>query len=450
MTELMRQALTLPCGAVLRNRLAKAAMTEGLADDQLRATSRHCTLYWQWSEGGAGLLLSGNVMIDRRSLERPGNVALDPLDEYELRGEAFERLRAWSAAGTSGGNHLWLQLSHAGHQTPRYVTAHPVGPSDVQLKLGGNYARPRPLREEEILDFVQRFARAARLARDAGFTGVQIHAAHGYLISAFLSPHSNRRTDAWGGSVENRARFLIESLRATRAAVGADFPVSVKLNSDDFRKGGFSHEDCLRVVTLLNPERVDLLEISGGTYEQPRLLGFAGKPGSASASSTVLREAYFLDYARSIRGVARMPLMVTGGFRSRAGIESALASGACDVIGMGRPFCTQPDVARQLLEGRIQEAPRHEHALALSRRRWLSGASPVFLIKLVNVLGAQAWFYMQLFRLADGKAPDLKLGIVRAFAAYMADEMATARRVRRAHRGARGPSLSSAPSAPPA
>ena len=166
-------------------------------------------------------------------LERPGNVAIDNND-------GIEQLKAWAKAGTSNGNHLWMQISHAGRQSPRYVTGQPMGPSAVQLEMLGNYARPRALKEEEILDFIQRFARVAVIAKETGFTGVQIHSAHGYLLSSFLSPVTNQRTDQWGGSLENRARMLIETIRATRKAVGPDFPIGVKLNSDDFRKGGFN------------------------------------------------------------------------------------------------------------------------------------------------------------------------------------------------------------------
>jgi 2,4-dienoyl-CoA reductase-like NADH-dependent reductase (Old Yellow Enzyme family) len=426
----------LPSGAVLQNRICKAAMTEGLADEQLRATERHERLYRQWSEGGAGLLLTGNVMIDRNVLERPGNVALDVTAGGDSA-QARERLRRWARAGTVGGNHFWMQLSHAGRQSPRYVTSRPLAPSAVQLELAGNYACPRAITENEILDFIRRFARASSIARDCGFTGVQIHAAHGYLLSSFLSPVTNQRTDAWGGSLENRARMLLETVRAVRSAVGNDYPLSVKLNSDDFRKGGFSHADCLRVVEMLNDERLDLLEISGGTYEQPRLLGFEGKADTVSEpirESTRQREAYFLEYADAIRKVARMPLMVTGGFRTRAFMEQALRAGQCDVIGLGRPFCTAPDFPRRMLAGELDTAPQHEKRLRLGSSKWLSGASPIFPVKLVNVLGAQGWYYIQLFRLADGKPPDLKLGLVSAMLRYLWDELTTAWRMRRARR----------------
>ncbi|WP_374603822.1 NADH:flavin oxidoreductase/NADH oxidase family protein [Arenimonas sp.] len=433
MSDPLAQPLRLPCGAVLGNRLCKAAMTEGLGDSRLRATGRLDHLYGAWSDGGAGLLVTGNVMIDHRVLERPGNVAIDPGFAPSVSADARERLRSWAKAGTRAGNALWMQVSHAGRQSPRYVTREPVGPSDVQLDLMGNYARPRALREEEILGLVQRFADVAVIARDCGFTGVQVHGAHGYLLSSFLSPVTNRRTDAWGGSLENRARFLVETVRAVRRAVGADFPVSVKLNSDDFRKGGFSHADCLGVVDLLNGEGVDLLEISGGNYEQPRLLGIAGRDDDAVQvrPSTRVREAYFLDYAAAIRRVATMPLMVTGGFRSRAGMEAALASGDTDVIGIGRPFCTHPDVARRLLAGEIDVLPAFEHRLHLRARGRLSPASPWLLAKMVNVLGAQGWYYQQMDRLAAGRPIDTGRGMLRSFMRYWWNDLSKAAALRR-------------------
>jgi 2,4-dienoyl-CoA reductase-like NADH-dependent reductase (Old Yellow Enzyme family) len=433
MTDPLAQPLRLPCGAVIPNRLCKAAMTEGLGDAQLRATDRHVRLYRAWSEGGAGLHITGNVMVDRHVIERPGNVAIDPSHPPSVDADARARLKAWAAAGTVGGNGLWMQISHAGRQSPRYATRQPVGPSDVQLELMGNYARPRALREDEILGLVQRFAQVAVIARDTGFTGVQVHGAHGYLLSSFLSPITNLRTDAWGGSLANRARFLVETVHAVRKAVGHDFPVSVKLNSDDFRKGGFSSADCLGVVELLNGESLDLLEISGGNYEQPRLLGMTGRDDDAVQvrESTKVREAYFLDYAVAIRKVATMPMMVTGGFRTRAGMEAALATGDTDLIGLGRPFCTHPDVARRLLAREIDELPAFERRLHLRPRGLLSPASPWLLPKMVNVLGAQGWYYQQMDRIADGRAPDLARGMLRSFARYWWNDLSKAAALRR-------------------
>jgi 2,4-dienoyl-CoA reductase-like NADH-dependent reductase (Old Yellow Enzyme family) len=434
MPDPLAQPLSLRCGARLVNRIAKAAMTEGLADEWLRATTRHESLYRRWSDGGAGLLLSGNVQVDRNDLERPGNVTLDATAPQTFSPEARTRLERWARAGTVAGNHLWMQIAHAGRQSPRYVTRRPRAPSAVQLKLLGNYALPRALTEAEILDLVDRFAFAAKIAREAGFTGVQVHGAHGYLISSFLSPVTNRRLDAWGGSLENRARFLLEIVRAVRRAVGADFPVALKLNSDDFRKGGFSHEDCLQVVEWLNGESLDLLELSGGTYEQPRLIGAEGRAEDAVPvrASTRAREAYFLDYATAVRKVANMPLMVTGGFRSRAAMEAAL-DGDCDVIGLGRPLCVQPDFPRNLLS-REQEGIAHiEDELRFADQGWRSPASPLLPMRMLNAFGAQSWYYCQLFRLADGEPADIDRGMLSSLREYLADELATARRVHRAY-----------------
>jgi 2,4-dienoyl-CoA reductase-like NADH-dependent reductase (Old Yellow Enzyme family) len=434
MTDPLAQTLSLPCGAHLSNRLAKAAMTEGVADEWLRATSRHETLYRHWSEGGASLLLTGNVQVDRNDLERPGNVAVDATAPQTFSPEARARLTRWSRSGTVAGNHLWMQIAHAGRQSPWYVTRRPLAPSAVQLKLLGNYARPRALTEDEILDLISRFAFAATIARETGFTGVELHGAHGYLISSFLSPVTNVREDAWGGSLENRARFLIETVRAVRRAVGADFPVAVKLNSDDFRKGGFSHAECLEVVQWLNDESLDLLELSGGTYEQPRLIGAEGRAEDAVPvrASTRAREAYFLDYAASVRRVAKMPLMVTGGFRSRAAMESAL-DGDCDLIGLGRPLCWMPDFPRRLLSHELDRIERVEDRLKFAERGWRSPASSLLPLRMLNAFGAQSWYYCQLFRLADGRPADMDRGLLGSLREYLADEFASAKRVHRAY-----------------
>ena len=277
-----------------------------------------------------------------------------------------------------------------------------------------------------------RACQAAVIARETGFTGVQVHGAHGYLLSSFLSPVTNLRSDAWAGSHANRARFLLEVIRAVRKAVGGDFPVALKLNSDDFRKGGFSNAECLDVVRWLNDESLDLLELSGGTYEQPRLVGAEGSSDSVVAvrASTRVREAYFLEYAHAVRKVARMPLMVTGGFRTRTGMEDALAD--CDVIGLGRPLCWQPDFPRRLLAREVEGIERVEDRLKLRSRGWLSPASPVMALKMLNTFGAMSWYYCQIFRLADGQPADMDRGIVSTLVEYLRDELTTARRMHRA------------------
>jgi len=403
MSDDIGSPLTLPCGAVLKNRIAKAPMTEGLADGRNRATPRHVTLYRRWAEGGAGLLVTGNVQVDRRYLERPGNVVIDGNGgEHELR--------AYAAAGRIDQTHIWMQIGHAGRQTPRRVNPQPVAPSAVPLSLPeAAFGHPRALTAAEIEDVIRRFAHVAAVARDTGFTGVQLHGAHGYLISEFLSPLANQRTDEWGGSLENRARLLLSAVAAVRAAVGPDFPVSVKLNSSDFQQGGFSHQDCLQVVRWLADAGVDLLEISGGNYEQPSMVaGVPGDGGEEVRASTVRREAYFMDYAESIRrAVPEMPLMVTGGFRSLAAMREAMSAKALDVVGIGRPLCVEPDLAARLLDGRADAGGAYEAEIKPAK-------------------AGLAWFCLQILRLADAKAPDRTLSGEDAIRLYLENEEATA------------------------
>lgn len=431
MPGLLSEPLRLPCGQVLANRLAKAAMTEGLADPLNRATERHVRLYKRWAAGGLGLVLTGNIQIDRRHLERPGNVAIDGPQSPEQ----LAALRTWTTAASSGGAQVWAQISHAGRQTPKAVNPNPGAPSAVKLALpGGQFGDPRALTTDEIKDVITRFAYTAGLCREVGFTGVQIHAAHGYLISEFLNPRANQRTDEWGGSLENRARLLLETITAVRAEVGSGFALSVKLNSADFQKGGFTSEECLKVVEWLNGAGVDLLEISGGSYEQPKMAGTSGLEPvfeEKVRESTRAREAYFIDYAAAIAKVARMPLMVTGGFRTRAGMEEAIAAGACHVIGLGRPLCGDPLAAKRLLNGETQALPKYESALRLGPG-WLGPNSPLTLLKVINGWGAQGWYCLQLIRMGDGRDPDLRMGVFQAFTGYARNETEAAKALARA------------------
>lgn len=432
MSANISSSLTLPCGATLKNRLAKGAMTEGLGDPLNRATAGHARLYRRWAEGGAGMLLTGNVQVDRRYLERPGNVAIDS----EQSNEAIAALRDYAKAGTANDTHLWMQISHAGRQTPALVNKEPVGPSDKALEMpGSQFGKPRALTGAEIEDVIRRFAYAATVARDTGFTGVQIHGAHGYLISEFLSPDVNTRTDEWGGSLENRARLLLETVRAVRRAVGDDFPVSVKLNSADFQRGGFSHEDAIRVATWLDAEKLDLLEVSGGTYEQPRLVGLDDmtlhpEKSEVRRESTIAREAYFLEYAKDIRAAVKMPLMVTGGFRTVDGMNAALASGTMDVVGIARPLCVDPEIPSKLLSGAAKETPAYEKTLRLGPGI-LGPHSRFNLMKAMNGWGQQGWFCLQLLRMGEGKNPDPKMGVFSAFRNYAKNEARTAAAMQR-------------------
>lgn len=423
MTTTLPDTLELPCGATIRNRVAKAAMTEGLSDTANRATPELSALYRRWAGGGAGLLLTGNVQIDHTCLERPANVVVEgPQSDAQLAA-----LKNWSAAGTANGAQFWMQISHAGRQTPVTINPTPLGPSDVPVNMPGKmFGTPRAMTEEEILAAVKGFAHAAGIARKTGFTGVQIHAAHGYLISEFLSPDVNTRQDDWGGPLENRARILLETVRETRKAVGKKFPVAVKLNSADFQQGGFSHGEAVQLARWLDGEGVDLLEISGGTYEQPRMAGIEGGAADSSKSeprrpSTIAREAYFLEYARDIRAVFGGALMVTGGFRTRAGMNAALAAGACDLVGLGRPMCSDPDVAGKLVAGTVEAADEYEKTVRLGPG-FLSDTSPFALIRGINGWGRQGWFCLQLVRMGEGLDPDLKMGVFKAVSRFQAFE----------------------------
>jgi 2,4-dienoyl-CoA reductase-like NADH-dependent reductase (Old Yellow Enzyme family) len=392
---MIERALQLPCGATLANRLCKSAMTEGLASPAGRATPALQRVYAAWAAGGAALHLTGNIMIDRRYLERAGNVVVE-----EESGLA--ELRAWAATVHAQGSVLWGQISHPGRQCPRLVNLHPLAPSPIQLDLVGNFGQPRAMNEEQILDVSARFARTASVLKTAGFDGVQVHSAHGYLLSQFLSPRTNRRNDRWGGSLENRARLLLDTVRAVRAAVGPAFPVSVKLNSSDFVKGGFGPEECLQVVRWLSEAGIDLLEVSGGTYEQIEF--FKAHAEDEIRDSTREREAMFLKYADAIKAVATMPVMVTGGFRTLSGMNDALRRGATDMIGLARPFCLDPAFPRRMLAGELPTLPVPEDRLVLGRGFWGPNSRSKHVQGLNNQCQA-GWYYHQIERLGAGRDP---------------------------------------------
>lgn len=409
MTTIFNKTISLPCGAVLSNRFAKAAMTEGLAGRLGVPGEELCRLYEIWSDGGAGMLLSGNIMVDRHHLERPGNVVIDRPPDLEMR----QALKRWANSATRKGNHFWAQISHAGRQTQKMVNAKPKAPSAVKLALpGGQFGEPVELNCGEIEDIISRFGICAAAVKEAGFTGVQVHAAHGYLLSQFLSPRSNRRTDEFGGALANRARPLLAIIEEIRSTVGPDYPISVKLNSADFQKGGFAFEDSLQVAKWLEAASVDLIEISGGTYEQPKLLGIDGMEEEENQNipaSTLMREAYFVDFAMAMRKELKIPLMVTGGFRQSIAMKQAIESGGADVIGLGRPMCVMTDAPNQLLNG-IDELPRYESQLALFPK-WLLWLTKLKILRTVSSFAVQYWYYGQIDSLGrTGKAdPDLSV-----------------------------------------
>ena len=413
---ILKDKITLPCGAQIKNRICKAAMTERIAFADNYTNQRHLNLYKKWAEGDIGILLTGNVQVDKNHLEGPANVCI----EEDTYAEQLPLLRKWAEEGTKDNTHLWMQISHAGRQTPGEINSSPKAPSSVQLKIPGrNYGVPSALSTEEINEIIKKFTFVAKIARETGFTGIQIHSAHGYLLSEFLSPDINLREDEWGGTVENRSRIHVEIIKSIRREVGEDFPISVKMNSADFQKGGFSPDDSIQVAKIIEAAGGDNIEISGGTYEQPRLLGLDNVSINPDRSevrkeSTIAREAYFLEYAEKIKKNIQIPLMVTGGFRTKEGMESAVKSGACEIVGVGRPLCANPFAIKEMFDGKIEQLPIYEKTLSLGP--WIfSPSSPFRLIQALNAFGAQAWFYQQIKRMGDNKLPDLSLGLFSAF-----------------------------------
>lgn len=386
--ELFSRPLELPCGGELENRLAKSAMSEGLGTIDNRPTDAHATLYCRWAEGRIGLCVTGNVMIDRRALGEPRNVAIEDRADLPM-------LRRWAEAGSRGGTRLWMQLNHPGKQAPRGLNAETVAPSAVPFRpeLRRFFDTPRELREPEIEELVGRFGRTAAIAKEAGFGGVQIHGAHGYLVSQFLSPRHNVRSDRWGGSPEKRMRFVVEVYREIRRNVGDGYPVGIKLNSADFQRGGFTEEEALDVVAELGRLGIDLIEISGGSYEAPVMSGL-GRASAPLRASTREREAYFLAFAEQARARlgARPPLMVTGGFRSAVGMAAALESGAVDLVGLARPLAVDPDLPRKLLAGQ---------AVVSSVAPITTGIGAIDRAGLLEV----TWYERQLQRMGRGQEP---------------------------------------------
>lgn len=333
--------LTLPNHTLIPNRIAKAAMEENMCDADHAPSDALLRLYQAWAQGGAGLILTGNVMVDRRAMTGPGGVVLEDARH-------MDRFKQWAQVARSGGAQVWMQISHPGRQMMAALGQETWSASAVPLDMGNlsnKFSVPKAMTEADIAEIQQRFVRTAQLAEQAGFNGVQIHGAHGYLLSQFLSPITNQRQDAWGGSIENRARLLVDIVKAVRGVVAPSFAVAVKLNSADFQRGGFSPEDAQQVVRMLNSLQVDVVELSGGSYEAPAM------QGQARDGRTLAREAYFLEFAQSMMSVATMPLMVTGGIRRKAVAESVVASGVA-LVGIATALAIDPALPQAWRAGR--------------------------------------------------------------------------------------------------
>jgi 2,4-dienoyl-CoA reductase-like NADH-dependent reductase (Old Yellow Enzyme family) len=381
-TSVLSKELRLPNGITLSNRLAQSAMTEHLATGDGAPSWQLIEAYRRFAVSGAALIISGNVMVNGWSLEAPRNVVIE--DERHM-----PQLRQWAATTSGTDARLILQLSLSGRQTQRGLALagrrqDVATASAVPLTIGGPlFKPPRALTDPEIRQIIAQFTSAARIAAEAGFAGVQIHAAHGYLLSQFLSPLVNQRTDQWGGSVQNRMRMLIEVLRAVKSLTPEAFLLTVKMNVSDFQSGGFDADDALIVAQALENEGVHLIEFSGGTYESSAMID-----GGPARDQSGAPEPYFLAYAQRFARELTVPVMLSGGFRSRTAMIDAVESGAADVIGLARPIAVEPDFPRRILDGTTE--------VSLAKPQRVGN-------KNIDDLLSGAWYQEQIARLGRGK-----------------------------------------------
>lgn len=379
-------AFTLPSGHTLKNRLVKAAMEENMAAPGQLPGDDLFNLYDQWAAGETGLLITGNVMVDRLAMTGPGGVALE-------RDTPLAPFKEWVAVAHGKGASIWMQINHPGRQVFRRMGGRNLAPSAVGLDLGKHsslFDVPKAMSEEEIEDVIQRFADTAVQAQNAGFDGVEIHAAHGYLLAQFLSPLSNKRSDRWGDSLENRARLLREVVIRIRAAVRPGFAVAVKLNSADFQRGGFELSDAREVLASLEGLGVDLVELSGGSYESPAM------QGRTADGRTLAREAYFLEFAQALTDASTIPLMVTGGVRRLSVAQEVLNSGVA-LVGMATALAQTPDLPRQW-------SADAEASGEILQVRWKD--------KTLSGLANMAMVRRQLRRMGDGLPPARRLSAI--------------------------------------
>ena len=341
-TELLGQPLDLPCGVQLKNRLVKSAMSDSLGDGAGNPTDTQIRLYERWAEGGAALSLIGEVQVGSDYPEKPGNLVLSP-------DANMSALKDLAKRGSKNGSHIWPQLGHAGALAYEPVS-NPKGPSPLDVEG----LRCDGMSLAEIQSLPSAYAQAALLAQEAGFGGVQIHAGHGFLLSQFLSPLFNYRTDAYGGPVENRFRVVGDVIDAIRQAVGPSFPIGIKINSSDKLEGGLTTGDALDIVRMIDKTSVDLIDISGGTY-------FPGAPSSSDGTSS--SGPYFVEFARRAKEITSIPIMLTGGFESRAQAVQALQDGSADAIGLARAMALNPALTTVWLSdaGGDPEFPRFDN-----------------------------------------------------------------------------------------
>jgi len=323
----------------LANRLVRSATAERMADDQGKPPARQVALYRELALGGVGLIITGHMFV------HPSGKAHDEMTGV-YSDDLIPGLAEIAGVVHGAGGKVVAQINHGGMQAS--AVPDPMAPSAVALPT---LTRPaRAMSQAEIEMVIQAFGEAARRVKAAGFDGVQIHGAHGYLVNQFLSPLVNQRDDGWGGSLEGRMLFLRGVCRVVRQQVGADFPVLIKLGMQDHMDGGLPASEGVQVVAELEAMGVDAVEISGG-------IGTPRVSNSRKGIRDEAQEGYFLPLARLARPVTRLPLLVVGGFRSHRFMEQALSSGDADFISLCRPLIMEPDLPKRMQLG-LQERSR--------------------------------------------------------------------------------------------
>jgi len=328
-------------GMSLENRLTRSATWEGMCDTEGRPLAKLISCYRALARGKVGLIITGYTFVSPEGKQLPGKMGIHTDDFADIMQEMTGLVH-------DEGGRICIQLVHAGGQTDSgNAGRQPLAPS--ALKIDQYPELPAEMTRDDIIRIITAFGDGARRAKNWGFDAVQLHGAHGYLINQFLSPLANQRQDEYGGSIENRCRFLLEAYNAVRSAVGPDFPVMVKLNGSDNLAGGLSTEDAIFAAKALDKAGIDCIEVSGGT------------PASGDQSPARLKidspekEAYNLPLAKGIRSAVSCPLMVVGGFRSFAVAEKTIQESA-DYISMARPFIREPELAKRWQAGDLSPA----------------------------------------------------------------------------------------------
>ncbi|MDH3328942.1 MAG: NADH:flavin oxidoreductase [Desulfobulbaceae bacterium] len=324
-------------GMTLRNRMVRSATWEGMCEPDGEPTLKLSDFYRTLAEGGVGLIITGFAFVRREGKQLPGKMGIH-------RDDFADSFKNMTSAVHNAGGKIAVQLVHAGGQTDsENAGRQPLAPSSVRVAQFPEM--PQEISQDEIKIIVAAFGESARRAKKWGFDAVQIHGAHGYLVNQFLSPLTNRRTDQYGGSLENRSRFLFEVYNSIREAVGRDYPVMIKLNATDNLKGGLEAGDALAVAQKLSESGIDAIEISAGTPAS----------GDESPARTKIdnpkKEAYHLDLARKIKEAVHCPVMVVGGIRSYEVAEKVIQDQGVDYVSMARPLIREPNLPGRWMSG---------------------------------------------------------------------------------------------------